>query len=270
MPFNPPLSAGSYGILWRINNQNESGLELRDPLELGDGWEEVFINPDNDTILNGFYIDLIPYNDEYVPAITDPNTGIITPENVIRTDATITSINTLTISCTQRAGDLFTEENRLFTTPGFVSARVGILDGSYYQWDKVFDQSRVKYLPGESVATPLIKGQDVETEALGLLPDEPLDLDADPPVYPMDIFTSIRPDSRPKVILTYTGSFSGTIDGIPYAETVNWYHTVWQRDYDWGRYVADALGQKTYFFNEYTSDKRPFPDDFNGTNPYAS
>ena len=269
MPFNPPLDEGTYGILWRISNQNESGLTLRDPLELGDGWEEVFINPDNDTVLNAFYIDLIPYYDRPRTPTTDPETGITTPGTPVRDTATITTIDTLTITCTQRGGDLFTEPDRLYTTPGTISARVGILDGSYYKWAKVFDQSRVKYLPGESVESPLIDGADVEVESLSLLPEEPSDLDADPPVYPMDIFTSIRPDDRPFVILTYTATFSGTIDGFPYAETVTWYHTVWQKAYDWGGYVANALGESTYFFNDYTSDKRPFPEGYPATNPNA-
>jgi hypothetical protein len=258
MPFNPNTAGLQYGIQWVINNREETGLPLRDPLELGDGWSRVFINPDNDTVLNGFNLILLPYTEETAPATTDPETGIVTPEEISYSAANITSISSLTITCTTAGGDLFTEDDRLFTTPSLAygACKVGILDGSYYQWDKVFDRSYVEYMPGLSVATPFINGKDVVTEELGLLPQEPSDLEADPPVYPMDTFTKIRPDTRPKVILRYSSTFVGTIDGQPYSETVTWYHVVWQKAYDWGRYVGEALGDKTYFFNDYTSDLR--------------
>ncbi|WNL51132.1 baseplate hub subunit and tail lysozyme [Synechococcus phage S-CREM2] len=270
MPFDPEGSGLSYGVEWIISNRLESGLLERFPEEIGDAWTRVFINPDSDTIMNGYRVDLRGFVEGITPATTNPATGVTTPETVVYGYGAITRIDSLTITCTQKDGDLFTEPDRLFVDTTVTAAPfVGILDGSYYQWDKVFDRSRVKYIEGLDAETPLIDGADVEVEELGLLPKEPYDISVDPEVYPMDIFTSIRPDTRPKVTLTYTATFVGQVEFFPYSETVTWTQEVWQKAYDWEGYVGDALGNYTYFVNGDTSDKRAFPEGYPATNPEA-
>ena len=47
-----------------------------------DAWDRVFINPSNDTILNGFNVQLRGFIRNVTPASTDPTTGAVTPETV--------------------------------------------------------------------------------------------------------------------------------------------------------------------------------------------
>ena len=261
MPFDAAASGLDYGVEWTINKR--FGDE--------DAWERIFINPNSDTVMDGFNIDLRGFIKNVTPGTTDPVTGTTGPPTITYGYGNITNIDVLTITCTQKAGDLFTEPDRLFVDTTITAApSVGILDDSYYQWDKVFDQSRVRYIEGLDCETPLIDGADVEQESLTLLPTTPLDLTVDPPIYPMDIFTSVRPDTRPYVILTFTATFSGTIEFLPFSETVTWYQEVWQKAYDWGAYIGNALGNYTYFVaGGDTSDLRQFPEGYPAVNPNA-
>lgn len=261
MPFDAAASGLAYGVEWTINK----------PFGDEDAWDRVFINPSNDTILNGFNVQLRGFIRNVTPASTDPTTGAVTPETVTYGLGNITSIDELTLTCSQKEGDLFTEPDRLFVDTTVIAApAVGILDESYYEWGKVFDQSRVRYIEGLDAETPLIDGADVETESYSLLPTDPYDITVDPKIYPMDIFTAVLPDTRPKVVLYFTATFVGAVELFPYSETITWYQEVWQKEYDWETYIADALGTYTYFVaEEDTSDLRQFPEGYPAVNPNA-
>ena len=54
------------------------------------------------------------------------------------------------------------------------------------------------------------------------------------------------------------------------SETVTWYQEVWQKAYDWGAYIGNALGNYTYFVaGGDTSDLRQFPEGYPAVNPNA-
>ena len=91
--------------------------------------------------------------------------------------------------------------NELFTAaPGDYAgdsyAMAGITNGTQYSYVRVFDQADISYVPRLSCA-----GQFPVTN--GVIPSEPLDEDADPPLYPFDLLTSFLPDERDSVTVGY-------------------------------------------------------------------
>lgn len=254
MPFD--IVNDGYGVLWTINRRKEG-----DDDNFLDAWQDVTIDPDNDEPLSNFHITLTGYyrdTDSVAVPNPDPELPDTTEEVTTVNEEPITDITVLSITCTNRDDEMFVppDTDRLFTQTS-IPIRVGIETTSYYEWGMVFDQSTVKYLPGLSVADAYTKGGDVEVGPVtGMLPNEPLDPEADPPVYPMDTFTSLRPDTRTSVTLIFTATISCKVSNIPITETVTWTQEVFQRAYDWGSEVSDAMNNRTYFANGYTSDKR--------------
>lgn len=244
MPFDIPSSDG-YGVLWTINRRQGPA-----------SWEDFYIDPDNADPLSGFHVTLTGYTRSTVTT-TDPDTGQQSQETEVIGRA-LTGVS-LSFTCVNRDDAMFTPAytNRLFTSTSS-PVQVGITTTSYYEWEVLFDQSTVKYIPGNSVGDAFTSGADEEVGPVeGLLPEVPVDASADPPVYPMDTFTSFRPDDRTSITLEFTATVSCNVSGGgPVTETVNWTQTVFQKPYDWGKVVNDALNDTTYFTNGYTSDKR--------------
>lgn len=245
MPFD--IVEDGYGVLWTINKRKETA----------DAWEDVLIDPDNNDPLSGFDITLTGYHqrNETTP---NPNPELPDENETVVDSYPITDITVLTITCTNRDDEMFIfpDRDRLFTRTE-VPIQVGIETTSYYEWGEIFDQSNVKYIPGLAIPDAYTNGADVEIGPVtGLLPNDPLDPSAEPPVYPMDTFTSFRPDTRTSVTLQFEATISCRVALIPVTETVTWTQTVFQKAYDWGSEVRDALNDRTYFANGYTSNKR--------------
>ena len=258
MPFDAEDAPQGYSVIWTINKRKaaSSGGPNQGGNQYEDAWEDFFITPDNDREVTGFYVQLTGLHKRNESPGTNPETGEDLPEEEVTSTVALTDVD-LTFTCTNRDDDMFTEENRLYKDENGSSISVGIENNSFYQWDKVFDQSTVKYLPALSASTPFVDGAEAEVGPVtgASYPDEPYDDDADPPVYPLDTITSLRPDTRPNVTLVFTASFNGKVGPSSYSETVTWTKVVWQDAYNWGAVVDDAL-EKSYFTNGFTSDKR--------------
>lgn len=245
MPFD--IVENGYGVLWTISKRK--GTE--------DAWEDVLIDPDNNDPLSNFHITLTGYH-QYDTVTPNPNPELPGETETIVGPAAISDITVLSITCTNRDDEMFIfpDRDRLFTQRN-VPIRVGIETTSYYEWGEIFDQSSVKYIPGLAIPDAFTNGADVEVgPVVGLLPNDPLDHAAEPPVYPMDTFTSFRPDTRTSVTLNFEATISCKVAFFPITETVTWTQTVFQNAYDWGSEVRDALADRTYFANGYTSNKR--------------
>ena len=240
MPFD--IEQAGVGVLWTINKRKTA---FRSDAGL-DAWEDVSIDPDNDDALSGFYITLTGFQAQ------------VGEDGVRSTTHPITNITELSITCSNRNDDMFVppDTNRFFTSTSD-PIRVGIESSSIYDWGKVFDESKVKYIPGLAISSAFVGGADVELGPIsGFLPSEPLDPTADPPVYPMDTLTSFRPDTRTRVVLEFSATVRCKVLGQTVNETVTWTQTVSQNPYDWGSEVSDALNNRSYFANGFTSDKR--------------
>jgi hypothetical protein len=95
---------------------------------------------------------------------------------------------------TNTGNELFTAEPRIYVVDEYATA--GITDGTRYSYNRVFDEASISYLPRLSLAGQM----PVEN---GVLPDQPYDENADPPVYPIDLLTSFLPDDRDSVTVTF-------------------------------------------------------------------
>ena len=158
------------------------------------------------------------------------------------------------LTCTSHAdaspGNPFQQDNPYFTSdPGIYGpyespATSGLVDGTCYDYFKVFDQSRSGYLEanGPFDSTP------IENEAIPTTPYNP------PTEYPIDALTKFVPDTRESVSVTYKLDTVYELLGIEYTDTINVTHVVTQSTDDWSAQVQ-SLRSRSYFYNGYRPEK---------------
>ena len=125
----------------------------------------------------------------------------------------------------------------LTATPGtYGTAVAGFVDGSCYDYFKVFDQSESGYLEanGPFDSTP------IENEAIPTTPYNP------PTEYPIDALTKFIPDTRESVTVNYQLETVYEFFGVEYTSTINITHVVTQSTDNWSSQVK-TLVDHSYF-----------------------
>jgi hypothetical protein len=144
-------------------------------------------------------------------------------------------------------------------------AEAGFVDGTCYDYFKVFDQSQSGYIGAlSSYTSQPIEGQDV--------PTTPYDENATPPLYPIDALTEFVPDTRDSVTVTYELTTVYNVGSGNVTDTTTVSHTVTQSSSDWSAQVQ-ALVERSYYYNGiYPSmpDPRDPPLPIEGTNSDGS
>jgi len=191
----------------------------------------------------------------YVPGGTTYTVGY--PSwNVVSQSLTSTSHATAT------PGNPFQQDNPYFTTdPGVYGpyespATSGIVDGSCYDYFKVFDQSSSGYLEalGDYNSQPIDDSY---------IPTVPYDPSAEPPLYPIDALTQFIPDTREAVTVSYQLTTVYNLGGNDVSETVTFTHTVTQSTDNWSAQVK-SLVERSYYYNGIVPS---MPDDREPPNP---
>jgi len=183
--------------------------------------------------LNGYVVGVRYYEQHSFtvthPPVPDPNGGPPTPGYTETTYSRSYPGFELISQTLEYGGELVFRTNtgnELYTAdigevePGDY-ALAGITDGTRYSYNRVFDQASISYLPRLSLSGQM----PVEN---GILPDQPYDENADPPVYPIDLITSFLPDDRDSVTVTFilTTVWNAGGDDITTVATIN--HTCTQ------------------------------------------
>jgi hypothetical protein len=180
-----------------------------------------------------------------------------------------------TLTCTSHGdptpGNPFQQDSPYFTAPAGAygsygnPATSGIVDGSCYDYFKVFDQSASGYLPA-------LGGYNSEPIENSYIPTTPYDEDADPPLYPIDALTKFIPDTREFISVSYQLTTVYNTGGSNSTETMYFAHTVTQNTNDWSAQVQ-SLVERCYFTNGiYPSmpDERDPQRPTDGLNPDGS
>jgi len=159
-----------------------------------------------------------------------------------------------TLTCVSHAvatpGNPMQQLDPYFTSaPGtYSTVTVGLVDGSCYDYFKVFDQGGSGYLErlGPYNSTP-ISGQ--------VIPSTPYDPSND--IYPIDALTEFVRDYRESGNVTYelsttyrSGTTIGGVTGPEVTETITINHTVTQNTDDWSAQVQ-SLRSNSHFYHGY-------------------
>lgn len=151
------------------------------------------------------------------------------------------------LTCTTHAdsspGNPFQQDNGLFVAdPGvYGTAIAGIVDGTCYDYFKVFDESASGYIEPLSPYT----SEPVEDESI---PTTPYDPSANPPLYPIDALTKFVPDTRESVVVGYSLSTTYNLGSGDITDVVSVFHTVTQTTDDWSAQVQ-SLVDRSYYAN---------------------
>lgn len=125
-------------------------------------------------------------------------------------------------------------------------AVAGIKDGTRYSYPLVFDKSELNYFPRLSTID--------QEPCQGFMPTEPLDENADPPIYPIDALLSLYPDTRDSVDVEYTLTtiYENPNNNNQVTETVTITHTVTQPEPfdDFDKKIKE-IADKSYWGNGY-------------------
>ena len=212
-----------------------------------------------------------------VPPDVDP-TYTITYPNWVLVSQELTS----TSHAVSTPGNPFQQTNPYFTAtptdpltllgtplygPYETPAVAGIVDGSCYDYFKVFDQSESGYLD---------RLDDFDSEPIedGVIPTTPYDESVTPPLYPIDALTKFIPDTRVSVTVVYelTTVYNDGLGGNDITDTINISHTVTQSTDDWSTQVKE-LRERSYFYHGIfpsMPDPRDPPIPIDGTNSDGS
>lgn len=130
-----------------------------------------------------------------------------------------------------------------------VTAVAGIIDGTYYVYPVVFQDSQFCYLPRCSTAT----GQGEKCIAgEGVFPLEPYDPDCSPPIYPMDSITAFVPSGQTEAVITYTCTWTYNLGTTPTSATQSHVLTLNQKvlapSANWQELMMQMMSY-TYFYN---------------------
>ena len=194
-PANPPvdpLNPGCDGNPGTITGDGQLvGFGSRSPYS----FNSTEINLGEKDTLNGYQIQMRYYK-QYLTQNANPNTG----QEALYT-RTYENFEIVEQEMNYNGDCPFTnsKESQYFTEdPGTVSvATAGIKNDAAYAYPRVFDESDIKYFPRLSTSQ-----QNPVTN--GVLPVEPHDPDADPPVYPIDALLAFLPDERGSVTVSHT------------------------------------------------------------------
>jgi len=180
----------------------------------------------------------LPGSPTYVPATTTYTIGYPSWELISQE-----------LTCTSHpvgdTGNPFQQEQPyLIATPGIYGpetnpAVAGFIDGSCYDYFKVFDQSESAYLErlGPYDSTPIENDR---------IPTEPYDAISE--IYPIDAVTKFIPDMRESVTVTYSLTTSYKTATTEVTDTISISHTVTQNVFDWSAQVQ-SLRSRSHFYN---------------------
>ena len=157
-------------------------------------WSSTEVSIGEKQTISGYKVE-VRYYKEYTNTTAPDNPAPTTYTRVYENFEIVSQELTYNNDCpfTDSKSDLLFEQS-----PGNVSvATAGIENNAAYAYPRVFDESDIAYFPRLSQA-----GQAPVTN--GVLPVEPHDPSADPPVYPIDAILSFLPDERPSVTVSYT------------------------------------------------------------------
>ena len=124
-------------------------------------------------------------------------------------------------------------------------ATAGITNGTAYTYGLVFDQAQIEYMPRLSRA-----GQGL---CDGIIPQQPYDKGANPPVFPIDYLVAFLPDPRDSVTVGYelTTVWSEDENTAPITTTVTINHTCTQpEEFDFNA-VLNKYTELSYYGNGY-------------------
>ena len=163
-------------------------------------------------------------------------------------------------------GNPFQQDNPYFTAtaggygPYASPATAGIVDGSCYDYFKVFDQSESGYIEALSSFT---------SEPI---PTTPYDESVTPPLYPIDALTEFVPDTRESVTVSYQLTTVYNTGGSDISSSVSFTHTVTQSTDDWTAAVQSLVERSYYYHGIFPSmpDPRDPPLPIDGTNSDGS
>lgn len=168
-------------------------------------------------------------------------------------------------------GNPFQQDNPYFTAtaggygPYASPATAGIVDGSCYDYFKVFDQSESGYIEALSSFTsePIVDG---------VIPTTPYDESVTPPLYPIDALTEFVPDTRESVTVSYQLTTVYNTGGSDVSSSVSFTHTVTQSTDDWSAAVQSLVERSYYYHGIFPSmpDPRDPPLPIDGTNSDGS
>ena len=111
---------------------------------------------------------------------------------------------------------------------------------SGYIYPRVFDNSAFKYVPRMSGGTQDTYEGEIDINVTGWFPTTPYDEERN--IYPMDSVTSVIPDDRELVTITYTANFASDLA----SGSITIYQDVYQPTSDWESLI-DQLLDLTYF-----------------------
>lgn len=195
-------------------------------------WVPVFINIENSQPVNGFRVGVRAWDDSQDIGSQYPPFEIVNQE-LEDIDPVLASIDTFGATGSSLGGGEY-----LFG---------GIVDGSQYIYEEVFDQSKFWVVERESGNTKDTYVGEVDVGSN--IPDEPYDPTQD--IYPIDSLTQYLPDTRWFVDVVYRINTTYTVFGFTYNEETTFVHRVYQNLWEWGPYVKSEI-EKTYYANGFT------------------